>query len=170
MVDQLSATWRREKRGSKTRSEMSDLGHLCYHNAYTLWTMDPWRGSPTKLSVTITLVLKVYRLKRVGQWPLHGAQSLQTRREWVRGNRVEQPDSQSGLGQNGHDGIWSGPMSMSHYDGLIMTAYPDSGSVLMRTDHLSSSGPLWKNWWDCVPTLIFIMWPFSLCLMHVSRI
>jgi len=40
---------RREKRESKTRSEMSDLGHLCYHNAYTLWTMDPWRGSPTKL-------------------------------------------------------------------------------------------------------------------------
>ena len=74
---------------------------------------------------------------------------------------------QSGLGQNGHDWYmeWT-----NENEGLIMTAYPDPRSVLMRTVRLSSSGPLWKNWWDCVPTLIFIVWSFSLCLMHASRI
>ena len=151
MVEQLSATWRREKRESETRSDVSDLGHLCYLNTYTLWTMDPWRGSPTKLL-----------------WPSHWYSKSTDWRAWVSGhytvlkvyrseesesvgNRVEQPDSQSGLGQNGHDWYmeWT-----NEYDGLIMTAYPDPGSVLMRTDRLSSSGPLWKNWWDCVPTPI----------------
>ena len=103
MVDQLSATWRREKRESETRSDVSDLGHLCYLNTYTLWTMDPWRGSPTKLLWPSHGTQSLQT--RVGQWPLHGTQSLQTERAWVSGNRVDWDKTDM-------TGIWSGPMSM----------------------------------------------------------
>jgi len=98
---------RREKRESKTRSEMSDLGHLCYHNAYTLWTDEDHQSVTITLVLQVyRLVLKVYRLKREGQRPLHGTQSLQTRREWVRGTEWNSRTHRVDWDKTDMTGIW----------------------------------------------------------------